>query len=569
MLLDERGMDWTQMSDASDMTLRSSSATPVPDGPHQPPPIPLQSTTATKQSAQLPASGEPAVRSRAGQGVQNLGNAATVRLLTDASEVEGPSAGPTPPLGGQHGPSQASQLTLTASSSPVHQRSPGTAVTSRQQRDLKALEARMQGVAERASKRAEKLVDLVAASLEDLEAADTHLGVVTRDYERAYGDFERVLNKVTEDLKKREEAAEMVQSLLIAGTVMFIGPTVAIEGLMVKFAAQASVGSAGIKKLATGLHQLGLGLADEYAEMKLGQVMDREQPKETWPSDTAARGGPSAGQKFKEAYGYLSSILKPLPKPALALAKERFRLERLAMYVRTASMQVRHGESVEPAEWSPAELVAAAATLEELDQSDASSVKDADADAQRQAVGVIRERILAIPRLGRKGIETRLWTSWLASLGDDPEDWLESDVLQAYLGVDFGWNVSAGETHRLVTDARRTWLRERGIDVSKFDDWEVRGRYESELARATLKAKLVGAEGRVATRSMSHDPLDRYVEIAGEPYPLKRSSRFWLKPAQRVVVVDVLIPHHLERATLERWTTRDFELEVEPRVGGY
>jgi hypothetical protein len=379
----------------------------------------------------------------------------------------------------------------------VQRRAANAATTAR----LRSAETRLDSVSAAASRQSTSLNQVSDGSIADLQAATAHLKKSSEDYKTGHQKFYNKLIEADARHELTQDVEGAVQGLLIAAVLAVLAP----EALVVTAALRAAAGATsstlktiGLAALAetnvaaTAAKKATEGALGEGVEQVAGRVVTATQSADVRPTSTAAGAGPTAGDRFEEAFATLAKMVGQLPTlgtVATAQASVALGAERLAR----DSARLRAGEQ---APWTVEQIVAKVATLERLKAAGDTSLTQARSVGAR--LSVIKSQLIAKPALSPDEVEHRLWTSWMASLSGDAHNILDNKVLEDYLGpggknyFDFGaWWTSDSDTEEAVKSARRRWLTQHGITPGPYPDTQ----YQTKLKLDEIQQNVIGKTG--------------------------------------------------------------------------
>jgi hypothetical protein len=432
------------------------------------------------------------------------------------------------------------------------------ALTEAQQRAFVDLDQ----IAKNASANGDTIAEASDGCLDALQITSKHLTAVTGSYKTAWESFSAIIAKADEEAARVERQMEFFQGLAIATVLGVLGPEMIVLG---KLGAEATSLMAKAAQAFTG----------ELAEIGAGKYVD-SQREDRKPGDTKELAGPSAGDMFETAFHQLREMIDIMP----AMSKPAAMQKDVAM----AAYQLKDGVGKNRGAGGVA-VVADGRRLEQLVR----SLQDLTAGGKQLAtnalichvrIAALMQRAFVVPAEHPDLIERRLWTNWMAKLGDDHE-LIENEVIKDYLTAKGMVEViaryrpaAAGaeeleivDTRKEVLGAQRRWLSERGIDPGT-DKRETRSRFEAFQTLDDLRRKALGKTGRVNGSGHNGLTLKKWVEVGDVRLQLIATAFNAAEVGGIVKVTDVRFIPQLDGVNhiMPVWDARMFEADVESAV---
>lgn len=457
------------------------------------------------------------------------GNAAAAQLLRRPSSADGALA--TPVLQRRVSPAERTQLL--------------------------AAEAALDQVSSVSAAQSTQFGSVGDTALDQVNAARTQLTRSNTAYEAGHQKFTGVLASADKEYEFDKSVEDAVQGIFVAAALAVVAPEAIITVGVLRAAASSTssalttAGLAGLvarEATVSGVRAVE-GAIGEGFEIAAGKGVDAVKgdggPR---PSDSAAGGGASAGDKFKEAFGQLDALVGALPRLG-SFTSATGAIARAAEQLARESTKLRNGES---AKWTAAEIVQKVALLQRLRDEAARSLLRAQTLAA--SVRVMSAQITDKPVPTPVEVEDRLWTQWMAGLGVQ-HDMLDNDVLEEYLGpkgknlFDFGSYTSDADERGAIAAAQVRWLEQNGLTPGPHPETQ----YLAEMAVRRVRSAVVGKRGTISGPGA--------VTVEGRSYTYAKNSGT-LPTGTAVVALHAVAPEHYQSGTVLVAAVSDTDVEV-------
>lgn len=395
------------------------------------------------------------------------------------------------------------------------------------------------------------------AALDRVNAARAQLTKSTAAYESGHQKFTGVLASADKEYEFDKSVEDAVQGIFVAAALAVVAPEAILTVGVLRAAASSTssalttAGLAGLvarEATVSGVRAVE-GAIGEGVEIAGGAAVSAARGESgPRPTDSAAGGGASAGDKFKEAFGQLDGLVGALPRLG-AFTSATGALARAAEQLARESLKLRTGES---AKWTAAEILQKVALLQQLRDNAARSLQQAETLAA--SVTVMSAQITDGPVPTPVEVEDRLWTQWMAGLGAQ-HDMLDNDVLEDYLGpkgknfFDFGSYTSDADERGAIASAQLRWLEQNGITPGPNPETQ----FLAEMAVRRVRSAVVGKRGTISGPSS--------VTVEGRVYTYARNSGA-LPTGTAVVALHVVAPEHYQTGRVLVAAVSDTDVEV-------
>jgi hypothetical protein len=419
---------------------------------------------------------------------------------------------------------------------------------------LVAAESALDQVSATCTEQSAQFGSITDTAVDQVTAARTRLKESSAAYRAGHTTFASILAKADKQYESDKSAEDAVQSVLVAAALAIVAPEALITVAALRKAGLLEV--AQLEATVSGVRAVE-GAIGEVIEIRAGKAVDATKDFDNRvrgggpgrPSDSAGGGGPSAGDRFEEAFGQLDSLVAALPRIG-SCTSAAGAIARAAEQLARDSVKLRNGE---PVARTAAEITERVVLLQECRDKAARSLQSARALAA--SVAAMSEQIVGKPILTPLEVEDRLWTAWMAGLGKK-HDLLDNKEIEDYLGpkgkgfLDFGkWYTSDADEAEAIATAQIRFLQQNAIPVGPNPSTQ----YFAEMAARRVRSAVMGKRGTITG--------PRTVAISGQSYAYAQNAGV-LTTGTEVVAKHAAAPHRFATGQVNAAAVDDSEIDV-------